>query len=132
LAYEEFCRRLDAGEPMKAEEFARRFPAVKTPLLKLLEVHAYLDQHPDAFGKWPEVVWPEAGADVAGFQLDREIGQGGFSRVFLAREKDLGDRQVVLKVCIRANEEAARLGQLIHPHIVPVHSVQFDRTLRLP
>jgi serine/threonine protein kinase/Tfp pilus assembly protein PilF len=125
LAYEEFCRRLDAGEPMEAEEFARRFPAVTTPLLKLLEVHAYLDQHPDAFANAPEVEWPEAGADVAGFRLDREIGQGGFSRVFLAREKDLGDRQVVLKVCIRANQEAARLGQLIHPHIVPVHSVQF-------
>ena len=125
LAYEEFCRRLDAGEPMQAEEFARRFPAVRAPLLKLLEVHAYLDRHPDAFGNAPEVDWPEAGADVAGFRLDREIGQGGFSRVFLAREKDLGDRQVVLKVCIRANQEAARLGQLIHPHIVPVHSVQF-------
>jgi serine/threonine protein kinase len=126
LAYEEFCRRVDAGESIEPGEFAGRFPAVTAPLLKLLEVHAFLDQHPDAFGGGPEAVWPEAGTEVAGFRLEREIGRGGFSRVFLAREKDLGDRQVVLKICIRANEEAARLGQLDHPHIVPVHSVQFD------
>jgi eukaryotic-like serine/threonine-protein kinase len=126
LAYEEYCRRVDAGEPTDPQQFAQRFPDVEAPLLKLLEVHEYLDEHPDAFGAVPAPEWPQAGDEVAGFVLVREIGRGGFSRVFLARETDLGDRQVVLKICIQANEEAARLGQLDHPHIVPVHSVQFD------
>lgn len=126
LAYEEFCRRVDNGEWIEPEQFVRRFPAVAAPLLKLLEVHAFLDENPDAFGTATGFDWPEAGADVAGFRLVREIGRGGFSRVFLAQEKALGDREVVLKICSQANEEAARLGQLNHPHIVPVHSVQFD------
>jgi len=126
LAYEEFCRRIDAGEDADPEEFARRFPEVEASLLKLLEIHEYLDEHPDAFGAAAPPVWPQAGEDVGGFVLIREIGRGGFSRVFLASERDLGDRQVVLKICTQANEEAARLGQLDHPHIVPVHSVDFD------
>ena len=126
LAYEEFCRRGDAGEPADPQQFAQCFPDVAAPLLKLLEVHEYLDEHPNAFGAVPAPEWPEAGDEVGGFVLVREIGRGGFSRVFLARETDLGDRQVVLKICIQANEEAARLGQLDHPHIVPVHSVEFD------
>lgn len=123
LAYEEFCRRAEAGEPADPNEFARRFPGVAESLLEVLEVHEYLDQHPDAFMKERSPAWPEAGEQVAGFALVREIGRGGFSRVFLAREKGLGDRHVVVKICKLANEEAAWLGQLDHPHVVPVHSV---------
>lgn len=126
LAYEEFCRRIDAGEPADAQAFARRFPAVASSLRKVLEVHQYIQQHPDAFASPAAPVWPEAGEDVPGFTLVREIGRGGFSRVFLARERDLGDREVVLKLCVQANEEAARLGRLEHPHIVPIHSVRSD------
>ena len=123
LAYEEFCRRLDAGQPPDPQEFVRRFPDVAQSLLKVLEVHQYLDHHPDAFEP-AEQAWPQEGEETAGFLLVREIGRGGFSRVFLARERDLGDREVVVKICTHANEEAARLGRLEHPHIVPVHSVQ--------
>lgn len=126
LAYEEFCRRLDRGERIDPEEFAGRFSGVASPLLRLLEVHAFLDENPDAFGVANELGWPELDQEVAGFRLVREIGRGGFSRVYLAQEKALGDREVVLKICYQANEEAARLGQLDHPHIVPVHSVQCD------
>jgi len=124
LAYEEFCRRVDAGESADPQEFARRFPDVAQSLLKVLEVHQYLDHHPDAFAPDTPPEWPEAGDEVAGFTIVREIGRGGFSRVFLARERDLGDREVVVKICFQANEEAARLGRLEHPHIVPVFSVQ--------
>ncbi len=124
LAYEEFCRRLDAGEPADPQEFAQRFPAVAQSLLKVLEVHQYLEHHPDAFTPNSPPNWPQAGEEVSGFALVCEIGRGGFSRVFLAQEKELGDREVVVKICVQANQEAARLGRLDHPHIVPVHSVQ--------
>jgi len=124
LAYEEFCRRVDAGEAADPQEFARRFPDVAQSLLKVLEVHQYLDHHPDAFAPDGSQQWPAAGEEVAGFTIVREIGRGGFSRVFLARERDLGDREVVVKICVQANEEAARLGRLDHPYIVPVFSVQ--------
>ena len=124
LAYEEFCRRLDAGEPPAPGEFVRRFPEVAESLLELLEVHDYLKEHPDEFVNRSSPAWPEPGDEVSGFFIVHEIGRGGFSRVYLAREKDLGEREVVIKICRQANDEAARLGKLDHPHIVPVYSVQ--------
>jgi eukaryotic-like serine/threonine-protein kinase len=124
LAYEEFCRRTDAGERPERNSFARRFPEVEHSLLRVLEVHDYLDHHPDTMFKEPSTGWPQARDEIGGFTLVREIGRGGFSRVFLAREIDLGNREVVVKVSNLPNEEAARLGQLAHPNIVPVHSVR--------
>jgi len=42
--------------------------------------------------------WPEAGSDFLGFRLDSELGRGTFGRVFLARQGELADRPVALKV----------------------------------
>jgi hypothetical protein len=61
--------------------------------------------------------------------LDRELGGGGMSHVFLAHERALG-RQVVVKVLLpelaagvnveRFRREIQLAAQLQHPHIVPV------------
>ena len=62
------------------------------------------------------------------FTIERELGGGGMSRVFLARERAL-DRQVVVKVLHpelagvnveRFRREIQVVAQLQHPHIVPV------------
>ena len=62
------------------------------------------------------------------FAIERELGGGGMSRVFLARERAL-DRQVVVKVLHpelsgvnveRFRREIQVAAQLQHPHIVPV------------
>ena len=62
--------------------------------------------------------------------IERELGGGGMSRVFLARERAL-DRQVVVKVLHpelsgvnvdRFRREIQLVAQLQHPHIVPVHA----------
>ena len=62
------------------------------------------------------------------FAIERELGGGGMSRVFLARERAL-DRQVVVKVLHpelagvnvdRFRREIQVVAQLQHPHIVPV------------
>ena len=62
------------------------------------------------------------------FSIERELGGGGMSRVFLARERAL-DRQVVVKVLHpelagvnvdRFRREIQVVAQLQHPHIVPV------------
>ena len=64
------------------------------------------------------------------FVIERELGGGGMSRVFLARERAL-DRQVVVKVLHpelsgvnvdRFRREIQLVAQLQHPHIVPVHA----------
>ena len=62
------------------------------------------------------------------FAIERELGGGGMSRVFLARERAL-DRRVVIKVLHpelsgvnveRFRREIQVVAQLQHPHIVPV------------
>jgi tetratricopeptide (TPR) repeat protein/tRNA A-37 threonylcarbamoyl transferase component Bud32 len=63
------------------------------------------------------------------YRIERELGGGGMSRVFLATESALG-RRVVIKVLApelmlgvsaeRFKREIALVAQLQHPHIVPV------------
>src|SRR3954470_23573218 len=63
------------------------------------------------------------------YQIDRELGGGGMSRVFLSTERAL-DRQVVLKVlpdeiaggvsAERFKREIAVAARLQHAHIVPL------------
>ena len=63
------------------------------------------------------------------YRLERELGGGGMSRVFVAEERALG-RRVVVKVLSpdlaagvnveRFNREILLTAQLQHPHIVPV------------
>ena len=47
-------------------------------------------------------------------------------RVFLASERALGQRRVVLKVALQNGHEAEILGRLRHANIVPVYSIQED------
>ncbi len=65
----------------------------------------------------------------AGYRLDRELGGGGMSRVFLADERRFG-RRVVIKVLTpeltaglsveRFEREVMLAAALQEPHIVPV------------
>jgi len=67
----------------------------------------------------------------AAYEIDRELGGGGMSRVFVARETSLG-RDVVVKVlppelagelsAERFRREIQLAARLQHPHIVPVLS----------
>lgn len=65
------------------------------------------------------------------YAVDRELGGGGMSRVFLAPEIALG-RRVVIKVLPadeptgsareRFRREVLVAARLQHPHLVPLHS----------
>src|SRR5512143_824791 len=67
----------------------------------------------------------------SGYTVERELGGGGMSRVFVARDESL-HRNVVVKVLPpdlvagvnveRFNREIVLAAGLQHPHIVPVHS----------
>jgi serine/threonine protein kinase/formylglycine-generating enzyme required for sulfatase activity/tetratricopeptide (TPR) repeat protein len=70
---------------------------------------------------------------IGRYRIVRRLGQGGFGRIYLARDEDL-DRHVAIKVPspdrVLAPEdvetylrEARVLAQLDHPRIVPVHDI---------
>ncbi|MGL4464157.1 MAG: serine/threonine-protein kinase, partial [Planctomycetia bacterium] len=80
------------------------------------------DGEPPAVLREPDPL-PKAGVSYAGFHLLRELGRGTFSRVFLARQGDLADRPVVLKVAAGSLCESQTLAVLQHTNIVPIYSV---------
>jgi serine/threonine protein kinase len=120
LAYEEFCVRWEAGEILDSAAFCARF-SFGASLRRLLTLHRFLDDHPEALGGSP-TKWPAAGAPVGDFLIVRELGRGSFARVYLAIETTAGDRPVALKVSSAGSREADTLGPLSHPHLIPVLS----------
>jgi len=75
--------------------------------------------------------WPEPGDRLGGFEIVDLLGAGAAAHVYLAKEPALGDRLVAIKASPRKTSEAETLGKLLHPNIVPVHSVTSDGPTRL-
>src|SRR4051812_43982467 len=126
LAYEEFCLRAEAGEHVDTEAFCNRFPTVQHSLARMLDVHRVLGSK--ALGLGGETIWPEVGTRWLDWDLIEPLGRGAFSRVFVAREPALGNREVVLKCSFAGPHEAFILGSLSHENIVPVHSSRHDES----
>jgi serine/threonine protein kinase len=129
LCYEEFCRREEDGCAPFPSEYDERFPDLRDRLRRVFDIHelvgnaASTDLHvPDP----DSPPFPEAGQTIAGFHLVEELGRGSFARVFLARERQLADRPVALKVARTGSREPQTLARLQHTHIVPVHSYRID------
>jgi serine/threonine protein kinase/lipoprotein NlpI len=66
---------------------------------------------------------PKAGQRFLHFDLVKELGRGVFGRVFLARQTDLAERPVALKVTPETDTEPQLLARLQHTNIVPIHAV---------
>ncbi|MBW3600116.1 MAG: protein kinase, partial [Planctomycetes bacterium] len=144
-----------SGPGRTVEEYCRRLPALAAdPHLKLelaVEEFGYVEQQGaapdlDAFiARFPDLdpaafrrmLGESAAAPermVGRYCLERVIGQGSFSRVYLARDKDL-HRSVAIKVPHRERmmddprqaemflHEARAVAQLDHPAIAPVFDV---------
>lgn len=71
--------------------------------------------------------------EIHGYRLQRVLGYGGMSTVYLARQKSL-DREVALKVMLpealtdeisrrRFENEARTIARLDHPHVVGIYEV---------
>ena len=85
---------------------------------------------PAAFGRYPVAALP---AHVGRYRVERLLGEGGFGRVYLARDEQL-QRPVAIKVphahpVAQAGDaetylaEARTVASLDHPNIVPVFDV---------
>src|SRR4029079_2476247 len=66
---------------------------------------------------------PVVGQSFAGVELVAAIGRGTFGRVYLARQGELSDRFVALKISTNLTGESRTLARLQHTNIVPVYSV---------
>jgi serine/threonine protein kinase len=129
VAYEEYCRRSQAGDPLPQGDFCRRFPAYRASLARLIDIHHLIAEKPELL--LPDDVWPAVGETYLGFELLRELGRGAFSCVYLARELDAGNRPVALKVSNGSYDEALTQGKLRHPNIVWIlHPQQDPETLQ--
>ncbi len=142
LAYEEFCLLEEDGQAPETTAFLARYAALAEPLRRVLDIHCLIGSAtvsnslinpsssvslaPAAAGSAAHVVFPEAGQTIGGFYLVEELGRGAVARVFLARERQLADRPVALKVSRRGSREPQALARLQHTHIVPVHSHRVD------
>jgi serine/threonine protein kinase len=149
LAYEEFRLREHAGERVDSQLLMARFPRCVDAIQALIEVHRTLPSEsemlaalapsragplnaeplpaPPTLRRSPVVNrrWPRPGQQLGGFKLLEVLGSGAYARVYLAEEDALGRRRVVVKASV-GGTEADTLGKLLHPNIVPVHSVQVD------
>ncbi|WP_435017637.1 protein kinase domain-containing protein [Tundrisphaera sp. TA3] len=130
LIYEEFCLREDDGDAPVPAEYEERFPDLVDRLRRVFDIHDLVGNATSMTALQPSgppaVPFPEAGQTIAGFHLVEELGRGAFARVFLARERQLADRPVALKVARKGSREPQTLARLQHTHIVPVHSYRDD------
>lgn len=126
LAYEEYCLRREAGEVIDHRAFCERFPGCRSALRQMLSFDLVIGANPDLFADVSSAAdWLQAGEMAGDCRVIRELGQGAFSRVYLAHEASL-DRFVALKVSRLATSEAQALAKMGHEHIVTVHWERHD------
>lgn len=73
---------------------------------------------------------PKVGEKFLDFRLEGLLGKGAFGHVFLARQGDLANRLVALKITADLGGEAQNLAQLQHTNIIPIYSVHRVKNLR--
>ncbi len=131
LAYHEFRLRQQSGEAIDARHFCQRFANLQQSLYVLIVMRSLLAHDPDLQSLQTVLSWPESGDCFLQFELQSQIGEGAIGRVFVARQLDLGGRQVVVKVAPHAGAEASILARLVHNNIVPIYSLRHDETTGL-
>jgi serine/threonine protein kinase/Tfp pilus assembly protein PilF len=117
LVYEELALRQEQGEVVAAEELLDRFPQWRRQVQALLACHQLLVPRLGA----PR--FPEVGEDLGEFHLLAELGRGGQGRAYLAEQRALANRMVVLKCGPLLGHEHLSLARLQHTHVVPLYSV---------
>lgn len=136
LAFEEYRLRRRRGEDVTGAEIGLKYNVAgeRWPQMRLGGDEAVVNQSASRrFSKSDlarlPVQYPVAGQTFAGFQLVTRIGEGAFSRVFLARQPDLASRLVVLKVTPLSTDESDRLASMQHSAIIPIYSVHLESEL---
>jgi serine/threonine protein kinase len=127
-AFSEYKQLVTAGVEVDPDAYCARFPGCQASLRRVMELWRGLEFDSAQLRKLEEALqdWPEVGHDFFGFRLEQALGSGAFARVYLARQPEIGNRRVVLKVTLRTDDERHTLGKLRHPNVLPIHSFRCD------
>lgn len=143
VAFEEYRLRSHAGEGVVAADYRERY-AIDTSRWPVLERPNGADDLGVSLGNAVSLDmvasraraasadegFPLAPGRFLDFELVLELGRGAFARVYLARQSELAERFVALKVSRSFSDEPQRLAQLQHTNIVPIYSVHHAGPLR--
>jgi serine/threonine protein kinase/Flp pilus assembly protein TadD len=142
ICFEDFRARRHRGRSLMAARWSR-FPAVRSQswFVELqtgssqLEASAVFEPD-EKSGNASQVATSSCSApstslfdsEILGdFELVALLGQGAFSKVYLARQVPLGSRYVAVKVVDQPLREASHLARLQHTGIVPLYSCHRTR-----
>ncbi|MFI5457327.1 MAG: protein kinase [Isosphaerales bacterium] len=142
LVYGEYLVRESLGETPKPEELCWRFPRFAERLRRQLDLHRALGDPgpaaepasaPGSQGNDPDEHLAAVGPVLPGYEILRELGRGGMSVVYQARQVGL-NRLVALKVinakvyadveiAARFRDEAEAAARFQHPNLTHVYEV---------
>ncbi len=125
FAFEEYRVRFQYGHPCEPIEFEQRLGINASRWPKW--------EHSDSESNrraGVNLTLPSVGEQFHGFELVGVLGKGAFGTVFLARETELSNRLVALKVTERSDLEPQSLARLQHTNIIPIYSLKKDAQLQ--
>ena len=130
LAIEEYKAARQTAKHVDLEQHCDRFREFGSSVhqsifMQLLTESFVADHHPEMREAVRAPDWPEVGELFSHFHIQEVLGYGGIARVYLSLDRNLGNREVVIKVAPFSNGEASILGRLNHPNIIPIHSTGF-------
>lgn len=130
LLLDEHSLRSEVGQTVELDEYLRRFPQhVDTLRVELGLTDGYC-QSPRQECRNSDISNAEhlsEGMVVGDFRIERLLGAGGVSRVYLATQLSL-DRRIALKVTAESDDdqrpldEGRAMAAIVHDHIVAVYS----------
>ncbi|MEA2631895.1 MAG: eukaryotic-like serine/threonine-protein kinase, partial [Chloroflexota bacterium] len=129
LAYRDFRRQHHEGDSAALDSWCASFSGRAEHARLFRDVHLSDPRIADRLARGLTTL-PEVGDVFLGFELIGELGRGAFSRVYLARQGELADRPVALKVSPGPFREPQTLAQLQHTNIVPIYSMHRVDTLQ--
>ncbi len=130
VCFEEYRLRRLAGEAVSPREYQQRY-GLDTGIWAAPDTCSSRGAAADRARRNSSRGMPRAGDTLLGFELIRELGRGSFATVFLARQAELADRPVALKISCEQQGESQILARLQHTNIVPIHSTHQAGDLRL-
>ena len=117
LVLEEVQLRKAAGDHPKWADYRQRFPDLADTIGKWLAGGETEAAAATSTSSVPELPVGEVFDD---FEVQKQLGQGAFARVYLAKQRSM-QRLVALKATTRGSEEPQALSRLDHANIVRVY-----------